>query len=101
GCGAGSAGCPPNGSEGLINILVDFLPDGQFAQTINDILGNNLVRNIVRDSINNLFQDWITSENVPSWATNSVQLTQDIYETLSNFRVQGKIFFNEAPIAAV
>ncbi len=101
GCGAGSTGCPPNGSEGLINILVDFLPDGQFAQTINDILGNNLVRNIVRDSINNLFQDWITSENVPSWATNSVQLTQDIYETLSNFRVQGKIFFNEAPIAAV
>lgn len=101
GCNAGSTGCPAAGSEGIINILADFLPDGTFSQTINDILSNNLVRGIVRDSINTLFNDWINSDSVPAWATNSVQLTQDIYETLRNFRVRGKIFFNEAPIAAV
>ncbi len=101
GCNAGSAGCPPGGSEGIINILADFLPDGTFSQTINDILGNNLVRGIVRDSINTLFEQWINSDSVPAWATNSVQLTKDIYETLGNFRVQGKIFFDQAPVAAV
>ncbi|MBA2662967.1 MAG: Ig-like domain-containing protein [Bradymonadaceae bacterium] len=97
GCKGGDPGCPPGGAEGLIHILIDFIPAGQFSDAINGILGNDFVRAIVRDAINEFVGDFLNGPNVPSWVKNSVTITADIYKTLSNFRVEGKIFILQSP----
>lgn len=100
-------GCPPNppdpsvcppGSEGIIQILADFLPDGDLKNSILSFLNSNIANAVIRDLVNELFFTYFNT-NAPDWLRTTRTITEDIYNTLKQFRVEGKMFFNEAPVA--
>ena len=94
-------GCDPNNDEcgspdGLIQLLLDldFIPQN-IKDTINDVIGNPLIRATITDLLNNALLDasWL-----PSWAKGGIDVTADIYNTLKEFRVVGIVRLNEAPM---
>jgi hypothetical protein len=82
--------------DGLIHVLLDFLPDGDFKDTISSFIDSGLVGPTLTDMINDLLEDFIDN-NAPAWVSNTIDITGDIYETLQRFRVVGKIYINETP----
>lgn len=96
GCPSGSTdpGCPA-GSQGLLNLLADFLPDGNFKDAINGFLDSNIGNSVLRDAINAVAQSWL--DRAPAWVGNTVNVTGDIVDTLTHFKVEGTMTFDEAP----
>lgn len=78
------------GSPGLLQLIVDFLPDGSFKDSINSFLSNGFIQDVAGNVLNDFFQDWINN-NAPAWVKNAVNITGDIYESLKEFRVNGTI----------
>ncbi len=89
-----------NGDNGLIGLIVDFLPDsgflGDLKDAITSFLDNSLINGIGRDALNQFFQDWIDN-NAPAWAQNTIAITGDIYKTLQDLKIEGTIRINEEP----
>lgn len=81
-----------NGDNGLIGLIVDFLPDsgflGNLKSSIQSFLDNSLINGIGRDVLNDFFASWI-NDNAPPWVKGAVNITGDIYESLREFRVNG------------
>lgn len=75
---------------GILGLIVDFLPDGSLKDTIQDFLGNNFLNGVIRDKLNEFFEDWIEN-NGPSWLSSGVNISADIFETLKQFKVGGTI----------
>jgi hypothetical protein len=101
-------GCPDNptdpeacpaGSPGIINLLVDFLPDGSFKDAITGFLDSGIGNAVARDAINEIAGNWIDS--APPWVGNTVNITGDIYDTLRQFRVEGTMEFTAAPVVSL
>ncbi|AWV89322.1 Ig-like domain-containing protein [Bradymonas sediminis] len=102
GCGANPVdpqACPPD-SPGLINLLVDFLPDGDFKDAIVGFMDSSIGNGVLRDAINSIAENWLEN-SAPSWVGNTVTITSDIYETLRHFTVEGTMRFNSAPVVSV
>lgn len=91
--------CPAD-SPGLINLLVDFLPDGGFKDAIEGFLDSSIGNGVLRDAINSIANNWLDN-SAPDWVGNTVNITGDIYETLRHFRVEGTMRFTEAPQVSV
>ncbi len=89
------------GSSGLLDLIVDFLPDdgllGDLKGTIQTFLDNDLITGIAGDALNTFFDDWLTM-NAPDWVVSSFDITADIFETLNSFRVAGIIRISEDPV---
>jgi hypothetical protein len=100
GCPDGGSGCPAGGVDGLVQILVDFLPAGDLRDTITDFLNSSIGNGIVRDAINGIADDWLDN-NAPEWLDNTVDISGDIYETLKEFRVEGLIRISERPVVEI
>ena len=83
-------------NDGLLHILVDFLPDGGFKDSIESFINNGFIQNLAGDVINDFALEWINN-NAPAWVANVVNITGDVYESLKRFRVRGIIqITNEA-----
>ncbi len=101
-------GCPdsssdpncPSGSPGIVQLLVDFLPDGELKDAIDGFLNSSLGNSVMRDAINSIADNWIQNE-APDWVRDTVNITADIYKTLRNFRVEGVIRINDAPQVSI
>ena len=97
GCSANDMNCAIP-TDGLVSVLVNFLPDGSFKQAITDFLDSSFTKAIVRNVINDVFNDFLRNNSrVPSWVKDSVVVTQDIYKTLSNFEVVGTLRVKAQP----
>jgi hypothetical protein len=83
-------------SDGLLQLLVDFLPDGGFKDTILSFLDNGFIQDLAGNVINDFASDWINN-NAPEWVKDTVNITGDIYESLDEFKVTGTIRISEEP----
>ncbi len=77
-------------NDGLLHLIVDFLPDGSIKDSINSFINNGFIQNLAGDVINDFARDWINN-NAPAWVRNLVNITGDIYESLKRFKVNGTI----------
>lgn len=97
GCDMGDMGCAIP-TAGLVNIIIDVLPNGDFKDAIQSFLDSNFTKAVVRNVINDVFNDFITNNSsVPSWVKDSVTITQDIYKTLQSFEVTGTLRIKKQP----
>ncbi|QDG54521.1 hypothetical protein FIV42_28385 [Persicimonas caeni] len=96
---SGTADCPA-GSPGIVQLLVDFLPDGDLKDSIESFLGSSIGNGLVRDAINSIADNWIQND-APDWVRNAVNITGDIYRTLREFKVEGVIRINDAPQVSI
>lgn len=83
-------------NDGLLHLLLDFLPDGSFKNSIASFLNNNFVKDLAGNMINDFALDWINN-NAPAWVTNAINITGDLYETMQEFRVNGTIRILQEP----
>lgn len=92
------------GDQGLIGLIVDFLPDdgllGDLKSAIENFTSNETVSGIARDQLNDFFSDWL-NENAPEWVQNSVNITGDIFDTLSELEVVGIIRITEEAVPSL
>lgn len=84
-------------NDGLLQLIVDFLPDGSFKDSINSFLGNNFIQDLAGNIINDFALDWI-NQNAPAWVRNAINITGDIYASLQQFRVNGTIRILQEPV---
>ncbi len=97
-------GCPasssdpdcPSGTQGIIQLLVNFLPNSSFKDAINSFLQSNIGNAAVRDAINSVAQNWLDN-SAPAWASSAVNISSDILQTLRHFEVQGVIRITQPP----
>ncbi len=75
-------------SPGLLQLIVDFLPDGGLKDSINSFLNNGFIQDVAGNVLNDFFREWI-DEEAPAWVRNTINITGDIYESLQEFRVNG------------
>lgn len=85
------------GNDGLLQLLVGFLPDGSFKDSIESFIGNSFIQNLAGDVINDFALEWINN-NAPDWVRNVVNITGDIYESLQEFKVNGTIRILSEPV---
>ena len=86
--------------SGILGLIVDFLPDGSLKDTIQDFLGSNLISGVIRDKLNEFFENWIEN-NGPSWLKSGIDISADIFETLKEFKVGGTIRILREPTVAI
>ncbi len=96
-----TADCPVP-TEGVVNLLVGFLPDdgtlGDLKESIEGFLSSTFTQQVVRNTINDLINDFLmNNDNVPDWVGDSLTVTQDIYATLQDFRVEATLRIKEQP----
>ncbi len=96
-----TADCPVP-TEGIAALLVDALPEdgalGQLRETIESFLDSGFAREVARQTINDAVNDFIdTNSNVPSWVKDGLNITEDVYSNLKNFRVEATLRINEQP----
>lgn len=100
GCDVNDSNCSA-GSEGIIDVIIDVLPVdgvlGQLRSAIEGFIGSSLARNIVREQINELFDDAIRNGTIPGAVGTGINITADIYNTLKKFRVKGVLQIMEEP----
>lgn len=89
-------------TDGLVNILVDFLPDGgalgDLKDAIKSFLDSNFTQSVARNVINDALDDYLQNNpNVPSWVKDGRQITTDIYNTLKEFEVVGTLRIKDNP----
>lgn len=100
GCEASDPNCAIP-TDGLVNVLINVLPDsgvlGDLKDAIEAFLNNSFSKTVVRDVINDAFENLLNSDNLPSWLGTGVNITQDIYNTLKQFEVVGTIRIKEEP----
>jgi hypothetical protein len=76
-------------NDGLLQILVGFLPDGSgLKDTIESFINNEFIQDLAGNVINDFAQDWINN-NAPDWVKGAVNITGDLYESLQEFKVNG------------
>lgn len=89
---------------GIIGLIVDFLPEdgtlGDLKGYITDFLNNDIISGIGRDALNAFFNEWITV-NAPEWVRDSIDITEDIYKSISEFKVTGIIRITDEAIQSV
>jgi hypothetical protein len=85
-------------SVGLLGLIAElgFLPD-TVRDFLNTLIGTQNGHAIATSLINEFVNGWINSGDAPDWVRNAVNITADIYDTLRTFRVDGRLFINEAP----
>lgn len=92
------------GDTGIIGLIVDFLPDdgvlGNLKSAITSFISSDLANAAGRDLLNDFFVDWINTE-APTWVQNARNITADIYDTVSEFRVAGIIRINKEAVPAM
>ncbi len=92
-----------NGDQGLIGLIVDFLPDngllGDLKGAITSFLNNGFISGLGRDALNGFFESWI-NDKAPSWVKGTVDITGDIYESLKEFKVSGVMRISKEPDAS-
>lgn len=97
GCDMGDMGCAIP-TAGLVNIIIDVLPNGDFKDAIQSFLDSNFTKAVVRNVINDVFNDFINNNtSIPSWVKDTVTITQDIYQTLQSFEVTGTLRVKKQP----
>lgn len=100
GCEANDNNCSA-GSEGIIDVIIDVLPMsgvlGQLRDAIEGFIGSNLARSIVREQVNELFEEAIRDGTIPGAVGTGINITADIYNTLKKFRVKGVLEIKEQP----
>ncbi len=101
--GANDTDCPVS-TTGLIDLVIDFLPDdgllGDLKDAIEAATANGFVEDTIRNSINDLVDDFFERENTPAWVRDSRAITQDILNTLKKFEVVGVIKIKQQPVWA-
>jgi hypothetical protein len=102
--GANDEACPVS-TSGLIDLVIDFLPDdgllGDLKDAIEAATANGFVRDTIRNTINSAVDDFINNNaNVPSWIKDTRTITQDILNTLQKFEVVGVIKIKQQPVWA-
>lgn len=94
-------GCPDDGGEecpddatSLVGILVDFLPDGDLKDSIEDFVDSDIANAVARDAINQVAEDWLSQ--VPGYDE-----AGDVYDTMRQFRVDGTMRIDDEPDVSV
>lgn len=97
-----TADCPVP-TEGIAALLVNALPMdgalGNLRDTIESFLDSNFAREVARQTINDAVEDFIQgNSNVPSWVKDGLNITEDVYSNLKNFRVEATLRIKEQPV---
>lgn len=98
GCNASWNHCEVN-QTGLLNLISDlsFLPE-QVRDVLGQLLTNQTIHGLASNMINDVIDGWLEGENTPAWIKTGVNITEDIYDTLRTFRVDGRLFIKEDPV---
>lgn len=92
----------PAPTAGIVGLLQDFLPDsgvfGDLKEAIDGFLDSEFVREVARNVINDAVKDFLqNNDSIPSWVGDGIQITDDIYKTLRNFRVVATLRVTSQP----
>ena len=96
-----TADCPVP-TQGIVGLLGGFLPDSgifkDLKEAIDGFLESDFVREVARNTLNDIVKDFLqTNENIPPWVGDGLTITEDIYKTLRQFRVQATLRINSQP----
>ncbi|WP_158542384.1 Ig-like domain-containing protein [Lujinxingia litoralis] len=94
GCPATQSYCPPGGTRGLLDFILDYAGDslGSFAETLRDFQDSAALA-LALDFLDDAIEGFL-----PSWATDAQVIIDDVISMLEEFTVEGDIQIMEEPV---
>lgn len=106
GCKPGDKGvddqelCPTGQVKGILDLIADNIPgDGGVVKTIKEVLGYFTNGTLERSAFRTIVDEFVINKLVNSnkYTAAARNISQDIFDSLTQFRTQGVIRFNEQP----
>ena len=102
-------GCPEaisacgDGTPGLVDLLFDaeIFQDSDIIETIQELRDSPTLYNMAVDFLNGLIEEHLFEGLLPSWTQDALTVAGDLTEMLQSFRIEGAMFFDEAPILTI